>query len=146
MATVNGCNLPEDLYYLVDGHVWCRPDGDLAVVGITDVAQHLARTIIAVTPKRVGRVVDKGQSLATVESGKWVGPVPSPVSGEIVEINEAVVRDPATINRDCYEAGWIAKVRAQGWATEAAELATGSEGVEAYGRFLDAEGISCSDA
>lgn len=143
MAEIRGCRIPEDLYYLVEEHVWAKPEGELVTVGMTDVAQHLAKTIIAVTPKAVGRRVARGRSLATVESGKWVGPVPSPVNGEIVEVNELLAREPAAINRDPYGDGWVARLRADDWAADSAGLATGPEGVDAYRRFLEAEGISC---
>lgn len=144
MAIVNNCNLPDDLYYIVDRHVWARRgDGGLVTVGMTDVAQNLAKTIISVTPKAAGKTVAKGRSLATVESGKWVGPVPSPVSGEIVEVNDAVVASPATLNDDPYGAGWIARLRPDDWDADAGDLVTGPEGIEAYRRFLEAEGIEC---
>jgi len=83
MATVNHCNLPDDLHYLVEKHVWARPEDGVVVVGLTDVAQSLAKGIISVTLKKTGRKLAKGKSLGTVESGKWVGPVPAPVAGEI---------------------------------------------------------------
>lgn len=145
MAVVNNCNLPEDLYYVPDKHVWGRRDGELVTVGLTDVAQNLAKTIISVTPKAPGKSVKKGRNVATVESGKWVGPVPALVEGEIVEINQEVVGSPSTINADPYGAGWIAKLRPTNWDVDAADLVTGTEGVEAYRAFLDQEGISCSD-
>lgn len=145
MAVVNNCNLPEDLYYVPDKHVWGRRDGELVTVGLTDVAQNLAKTIISVTPKAAGKSVKKGRNVATVESGKWVGPVPALVEGEIVEINQEVVGSPSTINADPYGAGWIAKLRPTNWDLDAADLVTGAEGVEAYRAFLDREGISCSD-
>jgi glycine cleavage system H protein len=143
MASVRNCNIPEDLFYVVDKHVWARPEGDLVVVGITDVAQNLAKTLIAVTPKKVGRAVRAGQNVATVESGKFVGPVPAPVGGEIVEVNQAVVDRPPLVNEDPYGEGWIAKLRAADWAGESGALATGEDGVAAYGAFLDEQGISC---
>jgi glycine cleavage system H protein len=143
MATVSNCNIPEDVYYLVEKHVWARPDDGHVTVGITDVAQNLAKTFIACSPKKVGKTVAKGKSLATVESGKFVGPVPNPVTGELVEVNEAVVSDPSLMNADPYGAGWIVRVAAQDWAADSADLLTGAEGVEAYGRFLEQEGIVC---
>lgn len=145
MSTVRNCNLPDDLYYLVEKHVWARPDGDAVVVGLSDVAQNMARTIISVSPKAAGKPVKKGRSLATVESGKWVGPVPSPVNGEIIEVNEALVGEPSTINRDPYGLGWVAKVRCSDWAADSADLATGPEGLERYAAFLDSEGITCEE-
>ena len=143
MATVSNCNLPEDLYYVVEKHVWARHDGGVVTVGLTDVAQNLAKGIISVSPKKVGRRVEAGKSVATVESSKWVGPVPCPVNGEIIEINEAAVADPGVVNREPYGGGWIARVRPDEWAPEAAGLVTGEAGIAAYAAFLEAEGISC---
>lgn len=146
MATVNECNLPDDLYYLVEKHVWARPDGDVVVVGLTDVAQNLAKSIISVTLKKPGKVLAKGKSLGTVESGKWVGPVPAPVAGEIVEVNDALTADPGLLNRDPYGEGWIAKLAATDWAADSADLVTGDAGMEAYRAFMESEGISCAQA
>jgi glycine cleavage system H protein len=143
VTTVNNCNLPEDLYYVVGKHVWARRDGDLVTVGMTDVAQSMAKKIIAVTPKAPGKAVQKGRNIATVESGKWVGPVPAPVSGEIVAVNEALATTPSLINSDPYGAGWVARLRPSDWGTDVVDLATGPEGIEAYRQFLDAQGIRC---
>jgi glycine cleavage system H protein len=144
MAIVNKCNLPEELYYIVGKHVWARKEGELVTVGMTDVAQSLAKTIIAVTPKAPGKAVQKGRNIATVESGKWVGPVTAPISGEIVEVNEALIASPGLVNSDPYGAGWVARLRPADWSGDAAELVTGPEGIEEYRLFLDAEGISCA--
>lgn len=144
MTVIRDCHLPDDLYYLMDRHVWARPvAGGRVVVGINDVARHLAGTIVAVTPKRAGRTVARGQSVATLESSKWVGPVPAPVSGEIVEVNEQVRANPGLVNQDPYGAGWIVQLRPSAWETESAELVTGAAGLEAYRAFLEREGIQC---
>jgi glycine cleavage system H protein len=143
MTVVNKCNLPDDLYYVVAKHVWARREGDLVTVGMTDVAQNMAKTIVAVTPKAVGKSVEKGRNIATVESGKWVGPVSAPVSGEIVAVNDALVASPSLVNSDPYGAGWVARMRPLDWASDVTDLVTGPEGVEVYRQFLDAEGISC---
>ncbi|HVW34840.1 MAG TPA: glycine cleavage system protein GcvH [Acidimicrobiia bacterium] len=143
MATVSNCNLPEDLYYVVEKHVWASHADGIVTVGLTDVAQNLAKGIISVSPKKVGRKVESGKSVATVESSKWVGPVPCPVNGEIVEINEGAVSDPGIINREPYGAGWIAKVRANDWAADSANLATGEAAIAEYSAFLEKEGITC---
>lgn len=145
MPAVRNCHIPEDLYYLVEKHVWVRPVGDLVEVGLTDVAQNMAKGIISVTPKKIGRALRAEQSVATVESGEWVGPVPTPVAGEVAEVNPAVVADPSLINSDPYGAGWVARVRPVDWAADSAGLATGAEGIAAYERFLEAEGISCEE-
>ena len=100
---------------------------------------------ISVTPKRVGRALKALQSVATVESGKWVGPVPTPVAGEIAEINDAVIAQPGPINSDPYGAGWVARVAPADWDGDSTSLVTGPDGVAAYEAFLEAEGISCED-
>jgi glycine cleavage system H protein len=143
MAIVNGCNLPEDLYYVVGKHIWARREGELVTVGMTDVAQDMAKTVVAVTPKPPGKVVQKGRNIATVESGKWVGPLSAPISGEIVAVNDALAASPSLVNSDPYGAGWVARLRPSDWETDVADLVTGPQGVEAYRRFLDAEGITC---
>ena len=143
MTLASNCNIPEDLFYVIDKHVWARADGGLVTVGMTDVAQNLAKSIIAVTPKKPGKTVARGRSIATVESAKWVGPVPAPVTGEIAEVNSALASSPGLINSDPYGDGWVARLRPANWDAEAGDLASGPEGVEAYRRFLDAEGITC---
>ena len=126
MTTVRGCDMPEDLLYDIEANVWCRlePDG-LLTVGMTAYACSLSGTIVAFIPRRVGREVGQGRSCATVESGKWVGPVKSPVSGIVEAVNEAVVDNPARINEDPYGEGWLVRIRPTDWATESGHLLTG---------------------
>lgn len=144
MATVNNCNIPDDLMYWVEKHVWVRPEADGTVtVGITDVAQHLSRKLVAATIKKTAKPIEKGKSIATLESGKWVGPVANPVSGTIVNGNDAVAADPTLINSDPYGAGWIARMQPSNWDADKAALVTGAEGIAAYQAFLDKEGIKC---
>jgi glycine cleavage system H protein len=143
MAQVRGCNIPEDRYYWVEKHAWVRPETDgMVTIGITDVAQHLAKGIINATPKEIGRTVQKGKSAGTLESGKWVGPVTSPVTGEIVEINEAAKARPALINEDPYGQGWFVKVKPVDWAAESAALVTGEAAVSAYQKFMEEQNLS----
>ena len=144
MATVSNCNLPDDLYYWVEKHIWARrePDG-LVVVGITDVAQHLAKSIISATPKEAGKSVKKGRSAGTVESGKWVGPVTAPVNGAIAEVNAVLKTQPGLLNTDPYGEGWFVKIKPDNWDSDSADLASGDAGLEAYRKFLEAEGIQC---
>ena len=111
MATVRGCNIPEDRFYWVEKHAWALPEaGGTVKIGITDVAQNLAKGIVNATPKDTGRIVQKGKSAGTLESGKWVGPVTSPVTGEITEVNEMMKGKPSLINSDPYGEGWFVRV------------------------------------
>ncbi|MFQ5522531.1 MAG: glycine cleavage system protein H [Acidimicrobiia bacterium] len=144
MAEVRGCNIPEDLYYWPEKHVWASPQEDGSVkVGVTDVAQHMAKTIISALPKAAGKSTKKGRSLGTIESGKWVGPVTSPLTGEIAETNPTLSSDPSVINRDPYEEGWFVRISPADWEGESADLVTGADGVAAYEAFLESEGITC---
>jgi glycine cleavage system H protein len=143
MAQVRGCNIPEDRYYWVEKHAWARPEADGRVtIGITDVAQRLAKGIINATAKEVGRSVQKGKSAGTLESGKWVGPVTSPVSGEIVEVNEAAKAKPTLINEDPYGQGWFVRIKPADWAGESAALLTGDAAVAAYQKFMEEQNLS----
>jgi glycine cleavage system H protein len=144
MSEVRGCNLPDDLYYWPEKHVWVAPQDDGSViVGVTDVAQNLAHAIISALPKKVGRAAKKARSLGTIESGKWVGPVTAPVTGEILETNPLLTTNPGIINTDPYGEGWYMKIMPSDWETDVQDLVTGAEGIAAYQAFLEAEGIEC---
>lgn len=148
MANVRGCNLPEDLYYLVDKHVWAKPvDGGVIRVGITAVAAKLSGGKLAaltVKTKNIGQEVLQGKSLATVESSKFVGPVPAPVTGVLLRANDKLADDPNLATSDPYGEGWVAEMQPSNWDGEKSGLVTGSTGVAAYQAKLEAENISCA--
>lgn len=146
MATVNGCDLPEDLYYYIEKHSWAKPLGDGKVrVGMTVAATKMAGNLTAVTPrsKRIGKEMEKGKSIGTMESSKYVGPVPTPVTGTLVAVNDAIKDDPNIVVVDPYGKGWIAEIEVADWDAQAAELVTGQAAVDAYQAWMDAEGFSC---
>lgn len=147
MATLRGCELPEDLYYLIDKHVWVRKlEGNLVRLGMTSVAAKLAGgtlNAVTVSARKIGQEIAQGKSVATLESSKFVGPVPAPVSGVLVRGNDRLEADPNVAATDPYGEGWIAEVEATRWDAEVSGLATGSEGVAAYGAKLEADGVSC---
>ena len=143
MAEVQGCELPEDLYYDVEKDTWAKPLGDnIVMLGMTDVAQTQAGKILHVTFKKVGSIVQKRGNTATIESGKWVGPIPSPVSGEIIEVNEALLKDPLLLNLSPYTDAWVSKVKASD-INELKTLLTGKEAVEKYKEKIIKEQIQC---
>ena len=92
-------------------HEWIRLDGDLAVVGITDYAQSQLGDVVYVELPQVGTRVDQGKEAAVVESVKAASEVYAPVSGEIVEVNDALAADPAKVNADAMGEGWFVKLR-----------------------------------
>lgn len=99
----------EDLRY-ADSHEWVRLEGDIATVGITDYAQHELGNIVYVDMPEVGDEVTQGEDFGAVESVKAASDLLSPVSGEVVEINEALGDEPELINQDAF-ANWIMKVK-----------------------------------
>jgi glycine cleavage system H protein len=145
MAEIRGCDIPEGLHYLLEKHVWARPMEDGIVrVGITSVAAKLSGgklAAVTVSARKVGREVPQGKSVATLESSKYVGPVPNPVTGTLVRGNEALASDPNLAVADPYGEGWVAELEVPEW--DPSGLVTGEEGVEAYRALLEAEGVSC---
>jgi glycine cleavage system H protein len=103
-------NIPADLKY-AKSHEWVRTEGDAATVGITDHAQHELTDIVFVELPAVGRHLKGGDSCAVVESVKTASEIYAPVSGEVVEINAAVINTPALANTEPYTGGWFFKVR-----------------------------------
>jgi len=101
--------VPEDVLYHAE-HMWARKEGDLVVVGVTDFAQKLAGDIVYVDMPTEGDDVTKDKPFGTLETGKWVGKVYAPVSGEVEEYNEDVEDDALVINEDPYGKGWIIKI------------------------------------
>jgi glycine cleavage system H protein len=104
-------DVPSDLKY-TKSHEWVRLEGDgVAAVGITDHAQELLGDLVFVELPEVGVELGAGAECAVVESVKAASDVYSPVSGEVVEVNETLAEAPETINQDAYEAGWIYRIR-----------------------------------
>ena len=101
---------PDDLLYH-DQHDWARIEGDVAAFGITWYAQDSLGEVVFYDPPEVGASVDKDSSYAEVESVKAVSDVFAPLSGEIVEVNEALSDSPEKINDDPYGDGWLVKVK-----------------------------------
>lgn len=99
----------ETLRY-ADSHEWVAVDGDIATVGISDYAQHSLGDIVYVDMPEVGDEVAQGEEFGAVESVKAASDLYSPVSGEVVEVNEALEDAPELINQDAY-ANWIMKVK-----------------------------------
>ncbi len=139
-----GCDIPEDLSYDIEHDVWIRFDGDVAVLGMTDIAQTRCGKIAALSFRDVGKKVAQWKALATIESAKWVGPFPAPFSCEIVEINEpGFAASILLANKDPYGAGWLVKVRPTNLEAERGHLVTGSEAVEKYKERIRQLKISC---
>jgi glycine cleavage system H protein len=102
--------IPADLKY-AKTHEWVRPAGNFATIGITDHAQHELTDIVFVELPVKGRQIKAGEACAVVESVKTASDVYSPISGEVVEVNDEVVKDPGMVNSDPYGQGWFFKLK-----------------------------------
>jgi len=145
MALIRGFELPEDLYYLVEKHVWVSaPVADVCRVGMTPVAYQLLRhSLVAISVKQsiIGKEVAKGKSVAMVESLKFIGPVPAPFTGVVLRGNPLLEADPTIAERDPYGDGWIVEMTTPDWEGAAAGLETGEPGMAAYRKLLESQNI-----
>jgi glycine cleavage system H protein len=107
---IRGYKVPEDLYY-EENHFWVRDEGDTVVMGMDDFAQLLAGEIVYVQLPDEGKELKAGKKFAKIESGKWLGKVYAPVSGELIAVNEELETNPGLINDDCYGKGWMFKIK-----------------------------------
>ena len=103
-------NVPEDLHYSKD-HEWVRVDGDQAIIGITDYAQDSLGDVVYVELPKLGDSFAANESFGSVESVKAVSEVFTPVTGEVVQINESLADEPEKVNSDPYGTGWMIRVR-----------------------------------
>lgn len=118
-------NIPSELRYTRE-HEWIRVEGDEAFVGITDYAQSELGEIVFVDVDTVGETIGQGDVFGSVEAVKTVSDLNMPVTGEIVEFNEALNNQPEAVNNDPYGEGWMIRIKVK----DASELAN----------LLDAEG------
>jgi len=137
MAELKNCLLPDDLRYHVEYNVWLRDNGDGTWdLGMTDIAQTLAGNIIHCRPKKVGKTVKQGRGLATVESGKWVGPVRTPFACEVVAANGDVEAEATILNKSPYKDGWIVRVKPVEGEAATADLLDAAAAVEGFGAYM----------
>lgn len=143
MAEYNGCELPEDLWYDLD-YLWARPNEDgTFTVGMTDPAQTMAGRVVAATFRKAGTHRTAGRSVATLESGKWVGGVPAPFDSTIVRVNPAVQNDPGLVNVAPYTDAWLVVLRPDDVAAAYARLTRGQDAIDALKAWIDKYGLQC---
>jgi glycine cleavage system H protein len=140
----NGCEFRPELYYDREFQIWVRPeaDGTLAV-GMTDISQTIAGRILHVRVRRPGTLRPAGRPVATIESGKWAGPVPNLFDCTIACANHEVLDEPALLNRRPYDA-WIARVAPSApTAVALAGLVTGETAWSGYCERCRRDDIRC---
>ena len=126
-------DIPADLKY-AKSHEWVRVEGDTAIVGITDHAQDQLGDMVYVELPEVGSQYAAGDACAVVESVKAASDVYAPVSGEVVEVNEALADSPELVNQDAYGDGWIMRLR----LSDPAEL-DGLMDADGYAAYVESE-------
>ncbi|MBI34915.1 MAG: glycine cleavage system protein H [Flavobacteriales bacterium] len=103
-------NVPVELKYTKD-HEWVKLEGDLATVGITDFAQGELGDVVYVEVETLGETLEAEEVFGTIEAVKTVSDLFMPISGEIVELNEAIEDEPEVVNDDAYGKGWMIKIK-----------------------------------
>ena len=103
-------NIPAELKYTKD-HEWVKVDGDVVTIGVTDFAQSELGDIVYVEIETEGESLDQEEVFGTVEAVKTVSDLFMPVSGEVIEVNEALEGAPETVNSDPYGDGWMVKIK-----------------------------------
>jgi glycine cleavage system H protein len=134
MADIKGYNMPDELYYNED-HSWARIDGNKVTVGMTDFFQREAGDIVFVDLPEEEDEVEQGEVCGKIQSRKWIGKLVSPVSGEIVEINEDLEEDTSLINSDPYGKGWIVVIECEDLESDLGNLIHG----DAVVAFIESE-------
>ena len=103
-------DVPDDLRYS-DDHEWLRPDGEQGLVGITRYAADELGDVVFVELPSVGRTLSRGETFGVIESVKTASDLYSPVSGEVVEVNEGLAGAPQLVNEEPYGSGWLIRLR-----------------------------------
>lgn len=140
----NGCEFRPELYYDDQYQIWVRlEEGGVLSVGMTDISQSIAGKILHVRVRRPGTLRPAGKPVATIESGKWAGPVPNPFACSIEAANHEVLEHPGLLNAEPYRA-WIARVRPDAdLETALAGLVTGETAWRGYSERCRREDIHC---
>lgn len=138
MAKFKDVEMPGELYYFnTDNHVWGKIEGEKTIrCGIDQFGQKAAGTVAYIKIKPAGGTVSKGRALGTIEAGKYIGPVRSPVNGVITEVNQEVLDTPSLVNTDSYGKGWIVVLQADNLEEDIKDLIHGEDDVQ---KFLEAD-------
>ncbi len=126
MVKLEGYDFPDDYYFHPD-HMWAKVEGDKVRVGYNAWAADAAGKLVSIKTRPAGKPVKAGKTLGSVESGKWVGSLKVPVSGNVVEINPALADNPGIINDSPYGDGWVALIAPDNLDADLAGLMKGSD-------------------
>lgn len=136
MARVEAYEFPDDLWYHPREHLWLRPRREgqawLITVGVDAAGQEALGEVVYVQLSDAGRAVVRGEAVGSLEAEKMVRPVLAPVSGTLVQVNDALAAAPRLLNEDPYGRGWLFTIWTTTWETERVELLHGDEPVTGW--------------
>lgn len=136
MATLGKYNLPDDLYYERESHLWLKVIDARVLIGLDVLGQESMGDMAYIGFEPVGREVKRGDGLGTLEAAKMVAPILAPISGKIAARNENVARNPRLVNSSPYTDGWLLEMEPSHWNEEKKSLVGGAESVR---KFLEQE-------
>ncbi len=141
---IEGCEFPDELLYEPDGLVWVRrePSGDL-VLGITSLHAALAGRLTRVEGRPLGATYDRGKTVGTLESGRYFGPVRTPLRGTLLEVNPRVVATPKLLSEQPYADGWFARLRPTDWEGDRRALASVAAAKDAFAAQIAVLHVHC---
>jgi glycine cleavage system H protein len=131
MVEVDKYNMPDDLYYNEDD-IWAKVENGKVRLGLSDFGQAIAGKILFARTRPEGKPAVAGKSFVSIETGKWVGSLKSPVSGTIVEVNPQLKSKPSLINDDPYGEGWLVIVEPSNLDEELKTLVTGAAAIKDF--------------
>jgi glycine cleavage system H protein len=133
VPTLHGLPFPAGLLYAPPHNLWLREESDGSVtLGLSAYGCALYGQIFAFTPKRAGLHIEAERSFGVVEFAKAASSARSPLAGELLEGNLRVQEQPELINRDCYGAGWLVRLRPDDWPAARAGLLSGEQALAAF--------------
>jgi glycine cleavage system H protein len=136
MASIDGIEFPDGLWYDPREHLWLRPEavGEewLVTVGVDAAGQEALGDVVYIQLIEGGRTVARGDALGSLEAEKMVRPLLAPISGTVSEVNGAVLTTPRLLNRDPYGGGWLCRLRPHDWEREREPLLHGEAAVSAW--------------
>ena len=144
--TLHGLPFPADRLYAPEHNLWLREERDGSVtLGLSAYGCALYGEIFAFTAKRAGLPIDAGRSFGVVEFAKAACSARSPLAGELLEANPRLAAEPRLINRDCYGAGWMVRLRPADWPAARGAFLAGAAALEAFAAQMRLDGFDPDD-
>ncbi|MBA1240428.1 glycine cleavage system protein H [Pseudomonas kunmingensis] len=144
---VHGLEFPDPLRYAPEHSLWLREEADGSLtIGLTAYGCALYGQIFAFTSKRVGARIERDRSFGVVEFAKAASSARSPVAGELLAVNEALLQRPALINQDCYGEGWMVRLQPADWAAVREEFPLGEAAAAAIAERMRLDNFDPANA